>query len=111
MKRLALLALALLAGCDQPSADGYAFGAKEFTHTAPAIRFVVHRSLTDLRNAAPFDINAQARSQGRELMAWSTLSGPGHTSCTVHIVDPAVSYQPEWIGHEVTHCIYGRWHP
>lgn len=112
MKRLAFLALALLAGCDQqPASDGYTFGPKEFTHPDPAIHFVIHKSIEDLRAAAPYDVNADARAQGRVLMAFSVMHPGGIGTCTVHIVDPAVSYQPEWIGHEVAHCIWGRWHP
>lgn len=112
MKRLAFLALALLAGCDQqPAADGYDFGRKEFTHPAPAIKIVIHKSIEDLRASAPGNTIADTAAEGRVLMAYSIMHPGGIGTCTVHIVDPAVSYQPEWIGHEVAHCIWGRWHP
>lgn len=35
-----------------------------------------------------------------------SLLGP----CTVHIVDPSVSYHPDYAGHEILHCFYGNWH-
>lgn len=43
-----------------------------------------------------------------KLYAFSVLYSDG--SCTMHIIDPVVNYQPIWIGHEFTHCIRGRWH-
>lgn len=31
--------------------------------------------------------------------------------CDMHIYDPAYQYKPEFIGHELVHCIYGNFHP
>jgi hypothetical protein len=102
----------MLAGC-KPSAgdDDYTFDRKEFVRTQSDVRFVAHRSLADLRSAAPADTTAATQAEGRQMFAWSRLSGVGYGHCEVHYVDPAVSYQPEWIGHELMHCAYGRWHP
>lgn len=94
----------LLAGCGQGS-DAYQFERKEFERSQPAITIVTHPSLADLRAKAPASATAD---KGRELMAWSIIRP---TSCEVHIVDPAQKWQPEWIGHEVAHCAWGRWHP
>lgn len=105
MRIRAALALALmLAACERsPAADTYRFEHKEWQHLAPPITVVVHPSIAALRAAAP----DSARSEGHILMAWSLINSGG---CEVHIVDPAVSYQPEWLGHEVAHCLWGRWH-
>lgn len=112
MTRRALLALAALAAtsCDQQptAADGYQFERKEFTRLAPAATFVVHRSQAELVAAAPAATRAAVKAEGRSLMAWSVIRPAG---CEVHIVDPAVRYAPEWIGHEVAHCVFGRFHP
>lgn len=103
--------LALMACNGQPEAsDGYRFQHAEFVHLEPEVTFVVHRNLDDLRRHAPSAANAQLEGGRRALFAWSVLTGPTHNRCEVHIVDPTVSYEPEWIGHEVAHCIYGRWH-
>lgn len=109
-KAFPLTVAALLASCNQQpaGADGYAFEAKEFTRLAPAATFVVHRSQAELVAAAPAATRDAVTAQGRQLMAWSVIRPSG---CEVHIVDPAVRYAPEWIGHEVTHCVYGRFHP
>lgn len=104
MKRAIITAALLLAGCNQ-APDGYRFERKEYERTEPAISIVTHRSLAELRAAAPASAKADP---SRKLMAWSIIRPGG---CEVHVVDPAVSYRPEWIGHEVTHCVWGRWHP
>ncbi|MGQ3101005.1 MAG: hypothetical protein ACT6Q5_13240 [Sphingopyxis solisilvae] len=104
MKRaLTIVAALALAGCDGAS-DGHQFGDKEFHRARPNITVVTHSTLADLRAAAP----ASAKRGDRELMAWGIIRPDG---CEIHIIDPAVSYQPEWIGHEVAHCAWGRWHP
>jgi len=106
MKRHALALIALLAACQQPASDGYTFEGAEYAREQVVVRVVTHASLTELRHAANA---AGARDDGRELMAWATLSGD-RTSCTIHVVDPARVYAPEWLGHELAHCLYGRWH-
>ena len=30
--------------------------------------------------------------------------------CDIYIYDPEYTYEPEFAGHELYHCIYGRWH-
>jgi len=108
IRRAAVLALLLLsAACKQPAADGYEFDAAEYARDEVTVRIETHRTLAELRGAA-----RQAGGQvegGRELMAWATLA-PDRASCTIHVVDPARAYAPEWLGHELAHCIYGRWH-
>jgi hypothetical protein len=45
---------------------------------------------------------------GRELVAFAAIA-PG--TCTLYMLDPQfTTYQPEWIGHEFTHCVFGEWH-
>lgn len=104
LAKVSILCL-ILASCDNrpPGKDQYPFNKAEYVRLKPDISFVVHSSLEDLRKKAP----AESKTEGRILMAWSSLMG---NTCEVHIVDPQVSYKPEWIGHEITHCIYGRWH-
>lgn len=103
---MGMMVFALMSCNQQPgAADGYAFSKAEYRRLSQPITFVEHRSLADLRFEAR---GAGAPDDGRELMAWSELRNGG---CTVHILDPVVRYYPEWIGHEITHCIYGRWHP
>ncbi len=107
MKRaLTIIAAMTLAGCGGAgeAPDGHQFGAKEFDRTRPNITIVTHPTLTDLRRAAP---KGTVDAGKVDMMAWGIIRPDG---CEIHVVDPAVSYQPQWIGHEVAHCAWGRWH-
>jgi len=111
MKLVATLFIAAaLAGCEVPSSvkgfDGYEFAGKEFNNTDTKIEFVVHPSYRDLRESAL----ASGIKNHKSVMAFSTLNRPDYKRCVVHIIDPDVVYAPEYIGHEIVHCIYGRWH-
>lgn len=90
-----------LAACGQP-ADGHRFERKEFERSRPDITIVLHPSVADLRAAAP------PSARHKYLRGWSVIT---RTGCELHVVDPAASYRPEWLGHEVAHCVWGRFHP
>jgi len=105
MRALALMAPLVLLACKQPATDGYRFDGAEYEREQVVVRIETHHSLAELRAAAP----ASARDGERQLMAWAVLA-PDRASCTIHVVDPAASYAPEWLGHELAHCLYGRWH-
>lgn len=102
--RRAILAAALfaLAACQRD--DSYSFDRKEYERVQPAITVVTHPNLADLRAKAP----RSARSEDRDLYGWSIIHADG--GCEMHVVDPAKSWMPEWLGHETAHCIWGRWH-
>ncbi len=105
MKRVMILLglIWILSGCaTMRGADKYMFGKAEWYRPDTQIEFVTHPSLADLRRATPADIHELP-----DIMAWSVIS---QGKCIVHILDPQISYKPEWIGHEIAHCIYGRWH-
>lgn len=107
MKRFFIIALLMVGGCDYESkgADGYAFENPEFTQANLQIEFKLHDDIRSLRRELP----AGNLSADREAMGWARVN-PREKRCEVHIMDPAADYQPEWIGHEIAHCIYGRWH-
>lgn len=106
-KYLALLgAFACLTSCEQRSSDDYRFDRKEYDRSTVHLTVVEHPSLADLQREAKVE---GADVGDRELMAFGKVEKVG-TGCTIHIVDPAVRYAPEWVGHEVVHCIHGRWH-
>jgi hypothetical protein len=100
MRWVLIFAGLLLSSCNPVASDGYVFEKKEFDRKQFATVIVVHPSLKELRESGP-------RVEGRDLMAYGILS---KGKCEIHIVDPEVSYEPKWMGHELAHCIYGRWH-
>ena len=107
-RKLLLAATLALAGCDGagPGADGYAFGQPEFERRQVTVLVATYPTVADLRRAGA---RMGIRTGNRELAAFATIS-PTQPTCTIHVVDPARLWAPEWLGHELAHCIYGRWH-
>lgn len=106
MRRSLILSAGLaLSACSPSAPDGYRYEQTEFERDQVAVIVVAHPSEADLKRAAErLGVDA---GEGRDLMAFGIVRANG---CTIHIVEPARSYRPEWIGHEFTHCIRGRWH-
>ncbi|MBN9504963.1 MAG: hypothetical protein J0I69_02960 [Altererythrobacter sp.] len=103
---LALAAIATPAFARQHVAgDGYAFERREYFRSRLDLRIVEHASYRDLVNAMP---NGGPPRQNRKVQAWSNLWPDG--SAEIHIIDQSVNYTPAALGHELAHCIYGRWH-
>lgn len=103
----AICSALLLIGCDGGAgADGYRFDRAEFERSQVTVTVVTHGGSAELRQAAA---QMGVRAEGRRLMAFGLVDA-ARPACTIHIVDPARGYRPEWIGHELTHCIRGRWH-
>lgn len=91
-----------LASCGA-DADGYDFTGAEYEKRMQDVAVVEHVTMRDLRRAAP----AAAHVEGRELMGFSYLRSDG---CEIHVGDLRKSAARAWLGHEMTHCVYGRWH-
>lgn len=96
-----------IAGCDvgpSKGKDGYKFESKEYEKVDLEISFVI------LQDQKQFDEQAKIWAPGVEgLQAFGRLQ-PKQNRCIIYIKDPTWQYVPEFIGHEVAHCIWGRWH-
>jgi len=106
---IGLIALSLLIGCNDANpvaADGYRFEQAEWVNTDLRVRLVLHDTIDDVRAAAR--AAGIVEPEGEPVEAWSTISPSG--SCTIHIVDPRKRYGPEYAGHELMHCAFGRFH-
>lgn len=107
MKKIFSIALLLLASCDQSpkqGKDGYTFGSKQYEQNPVTVNIITYKSQKDLYQVA--------KSKGAnypEVVAFSVLTTKRDT-CTIHMLDPTVAYQPEFVGHEFLHCVYGQWH-
>ena len=97
-----MAALLLVASCSEGQ-DGYTFETAEFERREQPVLVIEHATLRELRSAAP----ASAIVEGRELMGFSYLRTNG---CEIHVTDLRKSAARAWLGHEMTHCVYGRWH-
>jgi len=82
--------------------DGYTFEEKEKEELSFMVRVIPHNSLEDLRASFP-----QKVENGRELQAYSIIDG---RVCEIHVINPEQLYAPEWLGHELSHCVWGRFH-
>lgn len=102
MKHLILLASLLLASCNTEAADGYDFKPPQ-ARIEREIKVVLHPNLVSVAKAKP----GQPLAADRELFGFAVINSK---TCTIHAVDPAKSYHPEQLGHELTHCLYGDWH-
>jgi len=101
-----LLFTLIMSGCQEAGkgSDGYVFEEKEYTNLTPEIEFVV------IPNQKEFDRLQKKHAPNVEgLQAFARLF-PSVNKCIIYIKDPEWQYAPEFIGHEVTHCIFGRWH-
>lgn len=106
MKKMLALALALvLTACgQQASSDGYTFDKQEYSKNQIEVVFV------DYPDVRAFERAAAEKTNGTEgVLAFSAIS-PNSNKCTIHMVSSSVQYSPELIGHEITHCRYGRFH-
>lgn len=100
--------LLLLVSCEQPrAADNYTFERPQVVLTTPQVTVHTYRNLQALRANAP----QHARQSNPDLQAF-TIVRPNSTTCEIHIVAPSpTDYHPELYGHELTHCLYGNFHP
>ena len=110
MRKLAILALLALSACKPTASDGYYFEHDSARLPTKHIVVEVYPNLTALK--AQYDKNTSTNKTvlpgNRELMAYSVV---GTTTCTIHMIDPKVQYMPDFFGHELTHCLYGEFHP
>lgn len=119
MKKIAILisaSLLFLSGCAQtlnstksPSrvtaADNYRFLEKEYETLKPGVEFVLLRNQEEYKAV----MKQQFGSDWKTISAF-TFWDKQKATCKIYIKDPAWEYTPELIGHEVAHCIWGRFH-
>lgn len=84
--------------------DGYVFERVEYINDNPKMSFVFYKSREELRKYAPSGVK-------RDTLVAYTTTWKNSNKCVIHIVDPTLSYEPQYLGHEVLHCLVGNWHP
>lgn len=87
--------------------DGYRFGTKQYELNNVQVEIKTYSSARELQAAAVRADKTLTNPEG--IVAFSVISPPSN-NCTIHMVDPSVSYEPEFVGHEFLHCVYGQWH-
>lgn len=102
---LALAPVLVIASCNQPTDDGYAYSGQSFDRRRITVDFVYYLNQKQLNQAAD-DMNIpldQRTTEGGFAKVSTTVP-----YCEVHVVDPR--FQRVWTGHEITHCARGQWH-
>lgn len=111
---LAVCATLVLTGCDQGphtgkralAADDYYFEQKEYEQFDLRVFVVEVDNQAHLERVAKlYDVELPPGALG----AFSLLDAD-RKGCRIFMIKPEARYQPEWLGHEMTHCLYGRWH-
>jgi hypothetical protein len=90
-------------------ADGYYFEKETFTRTEFPIEIVLVESPDEMARLIAKQKHVQGDIEIKNVAAFSTIRMKD-TKCTIYMLDPKVHYEPEFYGHELTHCIYGVWH-
>jgi len=107
---LLLIVLSLMTSCDtspKTGSDGYKFGEKQYTQNELGVKIVTYSTRADFNQELK---KRNLSTKDGEIMAFSILFAEAPNLCVIHMMDPAVEYRPEFVGHEFLHCVYGQWH-
>jgi len=110
---IAIFGCIALTGCDSKvgrvGKDGYVFGTPQYEKSRVVVNVVTYKTRAEFDKA--FAERGQPISRNNVIMAFTVLRPMNNfENCTIHMIAPATKYEPEWIGHEFTHCVYGQWH-
>lgn len=97
--------------------DGYRFETKEWEMTEFTVRVFIAKNSSEMnrwREEAGIPKPQRALSPAfgftRPTIAAFSKIRLEAMECDIYIYDPEYTYEPEFAGHELYHCIYGRWH-
>lgn len=99
--------------CDSGShrgKDGYFFEKETFVRTEFPMEIVLVQSKAEMEKLIEARQSQVAGTVQSKFVAAFSILRINETKCTIYMMDPKVSYEPEFIGHELVHCIYGVWH-
>jgi len=106
-------ALFSLVACDnaskQKGADGYYFEKETFTRTEFPVEVILVKDAAAITAEIKKRNNIQGTIEPKNVAAFSVIR-TNDPKCTIYMIDPKNKYEPEFIGHEFVHCIYGVWH-
>jgi len=110
MNKLLLLLLLLSFSADAQrigkyGKDDFKFLVKDGENLTPKVEFIL------LKNQQEYDsVRKQYLGTNWKNISAFTLWNDSKGTCKIYIKDPKWKYEPELIGHEVAHCIWGRFH-
>jgi hypothetical protein len=105
--------LGALVACDntykQKGKDGYYFEKETFTRTNFPVEVILVKDAAAITAAIKERNNVHGTVEPKNVAAFSVIRS-NDPKCTIYMIDPKNKYEPEFIGHEFVHCIYGVWH-
>lgn len=105
--------LGALVACDntykQKGKDGYYFEKESFTRTNFPVEVILVKDAAAITAAIKERNNVHGTVEPKNVAAFSVIRA-NDPKCTIYMIDPKNKYEPEFIGHEFVHCIYGVWH-
>jgi hypothetical protein len=111
MKNLIILASVLMFGAcasvdgANDAHDSYFFEVKEYEKTELNVVMDISPSVEIFKKKR----NKFIPGSDDDIKSFAVLS-PSINKCTIYTIDPVVLYEPEYLGHELAHCIWGRFH-
>lgn len=108
--------LLMTGGCESKKTgnmgrDGYRFESAEKVITDPQIHVVLVNSPDEMFQLY-YDKTGKKMPDNVRLSAFAILYPTHPEVCTLYMLDPRTTkYEPEFIGHEFAHCVFGQWHP
>lgn len=92
--------------------DGYYIEREEYRHESINVKIVRYRSHQKLIDSWIKKFGAIDLPGDKTIRAFSEWRvTPIGVTCTIHIVEPKIDYQPQFMGHELMHCMSGSFHP
>ncbi len=93
--------------------DGYFFEKPSFEHPVlkQRITVILVSNKQEMERLYKEKTGHVYDPTGQKVVVAFSFPDPVGKSCVMYIPDPRVRYRPEFIGHELTHCIFGYWHP
>ena len=107
---ITLVIVALLASACEPKKvgkDGYRFEKETMVRTEFTTTVVLVASKSEMARLA----REKTKHPDPSKVAAFASYGVTAPVCTIYILDPRTApYEPEFIGHEFVHCVFGDWH-
>ena len=88
----------------RPATDGYTFSEKQFEHLDIRVKVILFKSKKEWKQ----HLQSQ-HFNDMEIFGYAIIS-PNKNTCDIYMIDPKTSYQPDAIGHEFLHCLFGQFH-
>jgi hypothetical protein len=92
------------------SKDGYYYEQSTFTRLELRVIIYPVPDLVMLTKLYELHYPDQPFPEGKVVKGF-TLLNPNTNMCEIYIIDPTKLYEPEYLGHEMMHCVYGYFHP